>query len=149
MASLPEFVASVPEFVASLRASLRCAAAAVVADSASMSDGAAASVPDSGLDSGLGSGLGASSVSLCAESWVSDAHSALGSGSVSLGSCSEVLSGELGDAGDGEAEESEADGVSSEDIVVGNTFHEQAAPSLLILLVPKWLRNRGLSNRES
>ena len=143
MASLPEFVASLPEFVASLRASLRCAAAAVVADSASMSDGAAASVPDSGLDSGLGSGLGASSVSLCAGSWVSDAHSALGSGSVSLGSCSEVLSGELGDAGDGGADESEADGVSSEDIV-GNTFHEQAAPSLLILLVPKWLRNLGM-----
>ena len=108
-----------------------------------MSDGAAASVPDSGLDSGLGSVLGASSVSLCAGSWVSDAHSALGSGSVSLGSCSEVLSGELGDAGDGGADESEADGVSSEDIV-GNTFHEQAAPSLLILLVPKWLRNLGM-----
>ena len=129
MASLPEFVASLPEFVASLRASLRCAAAAVVADSASMSDGAAASVPDSGLDSGLGSGLDFGVGS--------GLNSGLGSGSVSLGPA------KLGDVGDGGADESETCGVSSEDIV-GNTFHEQTAPSLLRLLVPKWLRKLGM-----
>ena len=105
MASLPEFVAPrIRGFT--------------------MADGAAASVPDS--DSGLGSGLGAVSLG----SLVSDAHSVLGSGSVSLGSCSdEVLSGELSDAEDGGTDESEADGVSSEDIV-GHAFHEQACAKM-------------------
>ena len=102
VASLPEFVASLPEFVASIRASLRCALAAVVADSASMSDGAADSVPDPGLDSGLGSGLDFGVGS--------GLDSGLGSGSVSLGPA------KFGDAGDGGADESETSGVSSDDI---------------------------------
>ena len=90
MASLPESAADPTLF--------RCALAAVVADSGSMSDGAADSVPDSGLDSGLGADT-SGSVSLCAGSSVFDARSALGSGSVSLGSSSEVLPAELGDTG--------------------------------------------------